>query len=162
MLSADQDLRHYFFSWFQTQLKWLFHKKLSHLNFKILSKIFGDELVRGTPKIKLHKDQLWSIYVKSKQTKSLFKKRSCFYINDRFNLLRVDLFCPVPIKPGAWKVFILVIFDEFSTYTWELFLTKKSHVVEEIISFLKRMKYCMMKRLGNFEVIMVHSLETLL
>lgn len=74
MFSADSALRHCFFSRSHAHLKWLWHKKLSDVNFKSISNIYGDELVRGMPKMKFQKDKICSTCVKGKQTKSLFKQ----------------------------------------------------------------------------------------
>ena len=52
MFSADKSLRRCFFSRAQSHMNWLWHKRLSHLNFKTLSKISNDQLVRGMPRMK--------------------------------------------------------------------------------------------------------------
>lgn len=82
-------LRHYFFSRSQAHLNCLCYKKLSHFNFETISKIYVNELVREMPKMKFHTDNLCSTCVKGKQTKSSFMPRSCFSINDPFNLLHM-------------------------------------------------------------------------
>nr|KAJ0210620.1 hypothetical protein LSAT_V11C400182570 [Lactuca sativa] len=46
MFSTDNCLRHFFFSHPQSHLNWLWHKRLSHMNFKNISKILRDQLVR--------------------------------------------------------------------------------------------------------------------
>ena len=66
MFSVDLALIYCFFSRSQAYVNWLWHKKLSHTNFKELSKIYGDELVRGMPKMKFHKDKLYLACVKGK------------------------------------------------------------------------------------------------
>ena len=50
----------------------------------------------------------------------------------------MDLFGPVPIKSRSGRRYTLVIVDEFSRFTWVIFLRKKSHAVDEIISFIKK------------------------
>lgn len=60
-------------------------------------------LLEGMPKMKFHKENIYSTFVKGKQTKSSFKPRSFFSITDPFNLLHVDLFGPVPVKCRSRK-----------------------------------------------------------
>ena len=138
MFSADDALRHCFFTRSQSHLNWTWHKKLSHINFKALSNLSGNQLVRGIPKMKVQPEKLCSACVQGKQTKASFKSRSCFSIADPFHLLHMDLFGPVPIKSRSGCRFTLVIVDEFSRFTWVIFLRKKSHAADEIISFIKK------------------------
>ncbi|KAL4573803.1 hypothetical protein LXL04_020621 [Taraxacum kok-saghyz] len=114
MFSADDALRHCFFTRSQPHLNWLWHKKLSHINFKALSNLSGNQLVRGIPKMKVQREKLCSACVQGKQTKASFKSRSCFSIADPFHLLHVDLFGPVPIKSRSGRRFTLVIVDDVS------------------------------------------------
>ena len=66
MFSADSSLRSCFISRSQSDLNWLWHKRLSHLNFKTISKISKDQLVRGLPRINFSKDKLCAACEKGK------------------------------------------------------------------------------------------------
>ena len=136
MFSADQSLRRCFFSRDQYHMNWLWHKRLSHLNFKALSKIANDQLVRGIPKMKFEKDKLCAACEKGKQTKSSFKSKMCFSISEPLHLLHMDLFGPVPTRSRSGKKYTLVIIGEISRFTWVIFLRKKSQAADEIISFV--------------------------
>ncbi|KAI3770443.1 hypothetical protein L6452_01576 [Arctium lappa] len=50
----------------------------------------------------------------------------------------MDLFGPVNIQSIAGKKYTLVIVDEYSRYTWVIFLRCKSDTPEELISFVKK------------------------
>ncbi|KAI3718436.1 hypothetical protein L6452_19307 [Arctium lappa] len=52
----------------------------------------------------------------------------------------MDLFGPVNIQSIAGKKYTLVIVDEYSRYTWVIFLRCKSDTPEELISFVKKME----------------------
>ncbi|KAI3758596.1 hypothetical protein L6452_06163 [Arctium lappa] len=52
----------------------------------------------------------------------------------------MDLFSPVNIQSIAGKKYTLVIVDEYSRYTWVIFLHCKSDTLEELISFVKKME----------------------
>lgn len=99
MFFTDNSLRHCFFFRSQSHLNWLiWHKILSYLNFKKVSKISGNQLVGGMPKMKFIKDNLCSMCEKAKQTKSSFKPKSSSSITKQFHILHMDLFGSVPIK----------------------------------------------------------------
>ncbi|KAL8120203.1 hypothetical protein AgCh_017376 [Apium graveolens] len=54
---------------------WLWHKKLSHLNFKTMNELVKKELVRGIPQVEFSKDGLCDTCQKGKQIKASFKKK---------------------------------------------------------------------------------------
>ena len=64
-----------FYSKANTELSWLWHKKLSHLNFKNINKLSKNELVSGLPKITFAKDKLCSACEKGKQHRASFKTK---------------------------------------------------------------------------------------
>ncbi|GKD55343.1 retrovirus-related pol polyprotein from transposon TNT 1-94 [Tanacetum coccineum] len=49
---------------------WLWHRKLSHLNFGAINQLTSKDLVDGLPKFKYNKDQLMSAYVISKKARA--------------------------------------------------------------------------------------------
>ena len=52
----------------------------------------------------------------------------------------MDLFGPVNVSSLARKRYTLVIVDEYSRYTWVLFLQSKNEAPEIIINFVKKME----------------------
>lgn len=119
---------------------WLWHKRLSHLNFKTINKLAKDELVYGLPTMSYSKDRLCSACEKGKHHKSTFKSKQFSSISEVFQLLHMDLFGPVSIASLGGKRYALVIVDELSRYTWVFFLKNKSEAASEIINFVKRME----------------------
>ena len=107
-------------------------------NFKAILKISNNQLVRGLPKINFSKDHLCAACEKGKQTKSSFKPKSCSTINEPFSLLDMDLFGPESVRTRSGKKYSLVIVDEYSRYTWVIFLAKKKDAADEIISLIKQ------------------------
>ena len=55
-----------FMSKSQDELNWLWHKRLSHMNFKDINKLSQKELVTGLPSMKYEKDKLCSACEKGK------------------------------------------------------------------------------------------------
>ena len=56
-----------FISKTQAELNWLWHKRLSHMNFKDINKLSSKELVSGLPAMKYEKDKLCGACEKGKQ-----------------------------------------------------------------------------------------------
>ena len=157
MFSADTSLRSCFISHSHSDLNWLWHKRLSHLNFKTIYKISKDHLVRGLPRINFSKEKLCAACEKGKQTKSSFKPKSCSTINDSLSLLHMDLFGPVPVRSRSGKKYSLVIVDEYSRYTWVIPLAKKKEAAAEIISLIKQCERLYNKKV--WQLIIDHGTE---
>ncbi|KAJ9542522.1 hypothetical protein OSB04_029028 [Centaurea solstitialis] len=119
---------------------WLWHKKLSHLNFRTLHSLSSKDLVIGLPKLNILKDKVCGACEKGKISRSSFKSKQNFSINTPLQLLHVDLCGPVSTPSLGGKRYILVLVDEFSRFTWTFFLRHKGDAAEEIILFIKKIE----------------------
>ncbi|GJR49052.1 retrovirus-related pol polyprotein from transposon TNT 1-94 [Tanacetum coccineum] len=81
---------------------WLWHRRLSHLNFDYITLLSKKDVVTGLPKL---------------------------------NLLHMDLCGPMRVASINGKKYILVIVDDYSRYTWTLFLLS----MDETPSSLQRL-----------------------
>nr|KAJ0227304.1 hypothetical protein LSAT_V11C100050010 [Lactuca sativa] len=50
----------------------------------------------------------------------------------------MDLFGPIPVRSLGRNKYTLVVVDEFTRFTWVVFLNKKSHAAQEIISLIRK------------------------
>nr|GEY03550.1 hypothetical protein [Tanacetum cinerariifolium] len=94
---------------------WLWHRRLSYLNFdyiNLLSKIY---IVIGLPKLKYVKDQLCSSCELSKAKRSSFKSKVVSSSKGRLNLLHMDLCGPMRVASINGKRYILCIMVGYST-----------------------------------------------
>ncbi|GJR75970.1 retrovirus-related pol polyprotein from transposon TNT 1-94 [Tanacetum coccineum] len=82
---------------------WLWHRRLSHLNFDYITLLSKKDVVTGLPKL---------------------------------NLLHMDLCGPMRVASINGKKYILVIVDDYSRYTWTLFLRSKDETPEVLKDFL--------------------------
>ncbi|KAJ9557956.1 hypothetical protein OSB04_012570 [Centaurea solstitialis] len=135
-----------------TDMNWLWHKRLSHLNFKTLNQLCINNLVIGLPDCRYTKESLCSACEKGKQTRASFKSKQISSISSPLQLLHMDLFGPVNVQSIGGKKYTLVIVDEYSRYTWVFFLRAKSDAPEEIILFVRKME-----RLNNLTVRSIRS-----
>nr|GEU71137.1 hypothetical protein [Tanacetum cinerariifolium] len=70
---------------------WLWHQRLSHLNFNYINLLSKKDVVIGLPKLKYAKDQLCSSCKVSKEKRSSFKTKVVPNSKGRLNLLHMDL-----------------------------------------------------------------------
>nr|GFB66231.1 retrovirus-related Pol polyprotein from transposon TNT 1-94 [Tanacetum cinerariifolium] len=116
---------------------WLWHRRLSHLNFGAINHLARQSLVRGLPKLKFEKDHLCSACAMGKSTKKSHKPKSKDANQEKLYLLHMDLCGPMRVESVNGKKYILVIVDDYSRFTWVKFLRSKDETPMFIIMFLK-------------------------
>nr|GEW14365.1 hypothetical protein [Tanacetum cinerariifolium] len=116
---------------------WLWHQRLSHLNFATINELAKQGLVKGLPKPKYEKDHLFSTYSLEKSKKHTHKLKSIDSIQEKLYMLHMDFCGPMRIESINGKKYILVIVDDYSRFTSEIFLRSKDKTPEFIIKFLK-------------------------
>ncbi|GJZ03349.1 retrovirus-related pol polyprotein from transposon TNT 1-94, partial [Tanacetum coccineum] len=116
---------------------WLWHRRLSHLNFDYITSLAKHGLVRGLPKLKYQKDHLCSACALGKSKKHSHKPKAEDSIQEKLYLLHMDLCGPMRIQSINGRKYILVIVDDYSRFTWVKFLRSKDEVPEFVIKFLK-------------------------
>ncbi|GJT19571.1 retrovirus-related pol polyprotein from transposon TNT 1-94 [Tanacetum coccineum] len=94
-------------------VNWLWHKRLSHLNFKNINKLAKQNKVLGLPSLVYSKDKPCTSCEKGKHHRASFKTKQNLFIRKCLHLLHMDLFGPVH------------------------FLRKKSQAPEVIMSFIR-------------------------
>ncbi|GJR33174.1 retrovirus-related pol polyprotein from transposon TNT 1-94 [Tanacetum coccineum] len=135
---------------------WLWHRRLSHLNFDYINLLSKKDVVIGLPKLKYVKDQLCSSCEVSKAKRSSFKSKTVPSSKGRLNLLHMDLYGPMRVASINGKKYILVIVDDYSRYTWTLFLRSKDETPKVLKDFLT-----MIQRNLQAPVISVRTAEAL-
>ncbi|GJV93064.1 retrovirus-related pol polyprotein from transposon TNT 1-94 [Tanacetum coccineum] len=116
---------------------WLWHRRLSYLNFGTINHLARHGLVRGLPKLKFEKDHLCSAYAMGKSKKKPHKPKSKDTNQEKLYLLHMDLCGPMCVASINGKKYILVIVDDYSRFTWVKFLRSKDEAPDFIIKFLK-------------------------
>nr|GEU50789.1 retrovirus-related Pol polyprotein from transposon TNT 1-94 [Tanacetum cinerariifolium] len=132
---------------------WLWHHRLSHLNFGAINYLARQGLVRGLPKLKFEKDHLYSACAMGKSTKKTHKPKSEDTNQEKLYLLHMDFCGPMRVESVNGKKYILVIVDDYSRFTW-------SNVSEQTMELSLLIKLCViiMKRLAS---LMKHQLHAL-
>nr|GEX11159.1 hypothetical protein [Tanacetum cinerariifolium] len=108
---------------------WLWHRRLSQLNFDYINLLSNKDIVIGLSKLKYVKDKLCSSCELSKSKRSSFKSKAVPSSKGRLNLLHMDLCGPMRVASINGKKYIMV-------YTWTLFLRSKDETLEMLKYFL--------------------------
>nr|GEX99417.1 ribonuclease H [Tanacetum cinerariifolium] len=87
---------------------WLWHRRLSHLNFDYINLLSKKDVVIGLPRLKYVKDQLCSFCELSKAKRSSFKSKAVPSSKGRLNLLHMDLCGPMRVARINEKKYILM------------------------------------------------------
>nr|GFB32390.1 retrovirus-related Pol polyprotein from transposon TNT 1-94 [Tanacetum cinerariifolium] len=117
---------------------WLWHQRLSHLNFDTINDLARNDLVAGLPKFKYQKEHLCPSCEQGKSKRASHPPKPVPNSRQRLHLLYMDLCGPMRIASINGKRYILVIVDDYSHYTWVHFLRFKDEAPKVIIKFLKR------------------------
>ncbi|GKE10647.1 retrovirus-related pol polyprotein from transposon TNT 1-94, partial [Tanacetum coccineum] len=99
-----------------------------------------DGLTRGIPRLKFQKDHLCSTCALGKSKKSSHQPKAEDTNQEKLYLLHMDLCGPMRVASINGKRYILVIFDDYSRFTWVRFLRTKDEAPEAIIKCIKNIQ----------------------
>nr|GEV13539.1 hypothetical protein [Tanacetum cinerariifolium] len=99
---------------------WLWHQRLSHLNFATINNLVKNNLVQGLPKMKFKKDHLCSACEQGKIHQKHHKSKTAFASNKPLYLLHMDLCGPMRDESINGKRYVLVVVDDYSRYIWRV------------------------------------------
>nr|GEV58692.1 retrovirus-related Pol polyprotein from transposon TNT 1-94 [Tanacetum cinerariifolium] len=112
---------------------WLWHQRLSHLNFDTINDLAKNDLVFGLLKFKYHKDHICPFCEQGKSKRASHPPKPVPNSRQRLHLLHMDLCGPMRIASINGKRYVLVIVDDFSRYTWVHFLRSKDEAPERLL-----------------------------
>ncbi|GJS33940.1 retrovirus-related pol polyprotein from transposon TNT 1-94 [Tanacetum coccineum] len=128
---------------------WLWHCRLSHLNFGTLNKLAKYGLTRGIPRLKFQKDHLCSTCALGKRKKSSHQPKAEDTNQEKRYLLHMDLCAPMHVASINRKRYILVIVDNYSRFTWVRFLRSNDEAPDAIIKCIKIIQVCLNATVRN-------------
>ncbi|GKE34870.1 retrovirus-related pol polyprotein from transposon TNT 1-94 [Tanacetum coccineum] len=130
---------------------WLWHRRLSHLNFITLNKLAKDGLARGIPKLKFKKDHLYSACALGKSKKSSHQPKAEDTNQEKLYLLHMDLCGPMCMESINGKKYVFVIVDYYLRFTWVRFLRSKDEAPDAIIKCIKNIQVCLNATVRNVQ-----------
>ena len=119
---------------------WLWHKRLRHANMDLISQLNKNKLVRGLSKIKFSKDKVCKACQVGKQIKNSLKIKILFPQLEHLNNCTWIYLIPLRHQVLGEKYYAYVIMDDFSRYTWVLFLSQKNENFQEFLKFCKKVQ----------------------
>nr|GFA06577.1 retrovirus-related Pol polyprotein from transposon TNT 1-94 [Tanacetum cinerariifolium] len=93
---------------------WLWHQRLSRLNFATINNLVKNNIVQGLPKMKFKKDHLCSACEQGKILQKHHKSKTAFASNKPLYLFRMDLCGPMRVQSINGKRYVLVIVNDYS------------------------------------------------
>ncbi|GJX65589.1 retrovirus-related pol polyprotein from transposon TNT 1-94 [Tanacetum coccineum] len=113
MSSFNKESNACFFAKASPSVNWLWHKRLSHLNFKNINNLAKHNPVSVLPSLTFSKDKKCSACEKGKHHRASFKTKRSFSINKSLHLLYMDFFGLVKPQTISHNKYTLVIVDEY-------------------------------------------------
>nr|GEX59295.1 hypothetical protein [Tanacetum cinerariifolium] len=101
---------------------WLWHQRLSHLNFDTINDLAKNDLVSGLLKFKYHKEHLCPSCEQGKSKRASHPPKPIPNSRQRLHLYHMDLCGTMRIASINGKRYVLVTVDDYSRYTWRLLL----------------------------------------
>nr|GEW66231.1 retrovirus-related Pol polyprotein from transposon TNT 1-94 [Tanacetum cinerariifolium] len=97
---------------------WLWHQRLSHLNFDTINDLAKNYLVSCLLKFKYHKEHLCPSCEQGKSKRASHLPKPVPNSRQRLHLFYMDLCGPMRISSINGERYVLVIMDDYSRYTW--------------------------------------------
>ncbi|XP_070026216.1 uncharacterized protein [Nicotiana sylvestris] len=114
--------------------------RLGHTSFSLLNKLVQKDLVHGLPKSKFKEHKVCDAYARGKHVKSSFKTKKDVSTSKPLDHLHMDLCGPMRVQSRGGKRYIFVIVDDYSRFTWTLFLRTKDETFEVFVAFVKKIQ----------------------
>ncbi|GJW60334.1 putative ribonuclease H-like domain-containing protein [Tanacetum coccineum] len=118
----------------------LWHRRLGHVNFKTINKLFKDNLMTGLPIKRFENEQTYVTCLKGKQHKASCKSKIQNSITQPLFMLHMDLFGPTFVSSLMNKKYRLVVTDDYSRFTWVFFLASKDETSSILKSFITQIE----------------------
>jgi hypothetical protein len=117
---------------------WLWHRRLAHVGMRNLHKLQKDGHILGLTNIVFEKDRSCGACQARKQVGTHHHAKNIMTTTRPLEMLHMDLFGPVAYISIGGNKYGLVIIDDYSHFTWVLFLQDKSETQEVLKKFLRR------------------------
>jgi hypothetical protein len=117
-----------------SDMSWLWHGRLGHVNFQSLKMLVEKEMAGGIPLID-HPDQVCQSCLAAKQTRCSFPQVSRWRADEPLELIHIDLCGPItPETEGKSRYFMLMV-DDCTRWMTVSVLKTKDQVVEAFAKF---------------------------
>ncbi|XP_070019370.1 uncharacterized protein [Nicotiana sylvestris] len=126
----------------------LWHRRLGHIGFSLLNKLIQKDQVHGLPMSKFKVEKICDACTRGKHVKSSFKSNRDVSTSKLLEFLHMDLCGPMRLQSRGGKRYIFVIVDDYSRFTWTLFLRTKNETFKVFVAFVKKIRVKMESRVA--------------
>ncbi|XP_073020065.1 uncharacterized protein [Primulina eburnea] len=130
----------------------LWHQKLGHANFKTMKNLSKYDAVRGMPNLSSGIPYVCGDCQKGKQTRVSYPVLPTSGTTCCLELLHMDLMGPMEVESFGGKKYSFVCVDDFSRYSWVMFIREKSNTFDVFKTLVKR--------ITNFHNLKVRRIRT--
>ncbi|KAL8149202.1 hypothetical protein AgCh_006274 [Apium graveolens] len=138
--SANEDGICCFYTKASVEKNKIWHKKLSHINYKTINTLVKKDLVRDIRNLEFSRNEVCETCQKGKMKKSSHKSKSANSISAPLQLIHMDLFGPVNVLSISRKMYALVMVDDYSRFIWVEFIHSKDETPHIIIEHIKKIE----------------------
>jgi hypothetical protein len=122
----------------KTSLEWLWYRRIDHIEMSNLKKAHKRGMITGLKDGTFDKNKLCSTCQAGKQVVIHHPLKTMLSTSKHLELVHMDLFRPTSYKSIGGNLYCLVIINDYSHYTWTLFLGDKSETPEIFKTFTRR------------------------
>jgi transposase InsO family protein len=125
----------------KTNMGWLWHRRLPHVDMRNLHKLQKEGRILGLINVAFEKDRPCRACQAEKQVRAPHHSKNVMTTTRPLKMLHMNLFGPITYISIDGNKYGLVIIDDYSHFTWVLFLQDKGETQEVLKKFLKRAQH---------------------
>lgn len=115
----------------------LWHRRMGHVNIRLLKRLQIQGLVRGLPEVSEDLKKVCEPCTRGKQSRTSFPFKNAVSTSKPLQLVHMDLCGPMRTKSRGGNSYVFVIVDDYSRFTWVIFIANKTEVFDEFKSWVK-------------------------
>lgn len=117
-----------------SDVSWLWHMRMGHVNYKSLVMMNKDQMVHGLPKI-IPPNVVCDGCLMSKQARKPFPAKANYSATKVLQLVHVDLCGPIQPSTSAGNKYFMLLVDDFSRAMWVFMLKQKDEALDMFKKF---------------------------
>jgi hypothetical protein len=122
----------------KSSLGWLWYRRIAHIGMSNLKKAHKRGMIISLKDVTFDKNKLCSACQAGKQVTTHHPLKMMLSTSKPLELLHMDLFGPATYKSIGGNLYCLVSIDDYSHYTWTMFLGDKSETSRIFKTFARR------------------------
>jgi hypothetical protein len=122
----------------KTSFEWLWPRRITHIGMSNLKKAHKRGMITSLKDVTFDKNKLCSACQAGKQVVIHHPLKTILSTSKPLELLHMDIFGPTSYKSIGGNLYSQVIIDDYSRYTWTLFLGDKSETPKIFKTFARR------------------------